>query len=57
MMMPCWALEAEGVAFLVEEVVHFLVKALRVEAEDLGGVDGQRAVHKHGDIRDTLLLK
>ena len=47
------AFEAEGVAFVEEEVVDGVVEAFRVEAEDLGGGDGEGAVDKDGDAGEA----
>ena len=50
-------LEAEGVLFLEQVVVHLLVVALRMEAENFRCTDGQRAIHHDGHIRNAVVAE
>ena len=48
--------QLEGVVALMEHLLRVLVEELAVAAEDLGGPDGQGAVHEDGHVRGQLAL-
>ena len=48
--------QLEGVVALVQHLLGVLVEELAVAAEDLGGADGQGAVHEDGHVRGQFAL-